>query len=186
MPENKQTASITEEGKNTVKHSAFLTGGHWGSLHLKRRFSPKKRQSWHHLLSLMLLHSQMTCFYRTEMEKSLRIVLILKSWISMQLQRMKNWSCQCQASKGTQNMIQLNHDSCATFQAFWSHKRTSEKLNKIHKRFYERSRLSDVVFFNYLVTLTKYFWMINSQIRWIFGSTQLQQEISREEKIISE
>ncbi len=145
MPENKQTASITEEGKNTVKHSAFLTDGHWGSLHLKRRFSPKKRQFWHNLL--MLLHSHMTCFYRTEMEKSLRIVLILKSWIPCNYNEW-DWSCQCQASKGTQNTIKLNHDSCATFQAFWSHKITSEKLNKIHKRFYERSRLSDVVFFN--------------------------------------
>lgn len=122
--------------KNTVKQSAFLTDGHWGSLHLKRRFTPKKRQFWHHLLSLMLLHSWMTCFYRTQMEKCWRIVLILKSWISMQLQRMRNWSSQ--ASKGTQNTIKLNHDSCATFQVFWSHKIISEKQNKIYTRGFMR------------------------------------------------
>lgn len=43
MPENKQTASLMEEEKNTVKQSAFLTDGHWGSLHLKGQFTPEKK-----------------------------------------------------------------------------------------------------------------------------------------------
>lgn len=60
----KQTASIMEEEKNTVKQSAFLTDGHWGSLHLKGRFK-QKRRFCHHLLTLVLLQSRTACFYRT-------------------------------------------------------------------------------------------------------------------------